>query len=711
MREKRIIAKNIGFIIGTLIATITFFIGVFFVMSENMESRKQTLELETSNNVNHYNLVLHTIFHNILVIETYVNTVGIDNITQESFDDFVEFINFEGEDFVSFSIAPSGIIEFYYSKDFGEGLIGYDLVNDEREYVRTAVEYAIDNKVIVVNGPFELIQGDKGLVFRKPLFDEDEFVGLINFVVDYDLLAESFNSNDAKTIYTSIYDENKGIVFGDAEYTDNIHYYEKIDLEYVNWSIGIQISSEFDRSEILKSAYLGSGFTLLYLLIMYLWSNYYFKTRALLSYQNTLIKYDNLTSLPNRRLLNEETNQLIEDGVPFYLGFGDLDNFKNINDVLGHTIGDQYLSFVAKQFDKLVENNLRIYRWGGDEFIFVFITEERDSIIAKLDNIFDIFKTPFDINGSKHQISISVGVVHYPNDGANLDELIKHADIVMYDIKAQYKNTYSFFEEKYLVELYQKIEFQQKLDDYQISDFEVFLQPIIDVKTNEVKGFEGLSRLFDKDGKLIPTFAVIKRYEQDGKITNLDKHVFHQICKYLNHINKECEKEYFLTFNISPLSLNNDYIEYLRRTVNSYKINPKLIIIEVIETLGFKDIRISIELLNKIKDIGFKIAMDDFGMGYSSLSYLAKLPFDIIKIDKSFVQTYESDAFNKTILRTIQEISETLNLETLVEGIETQKQLDFVLDLGTNYYQGYLHSKPQRFDEIMKIIRKEEAKK
>lgn len=698
------IQKNTIFVVTLLIATLLYFIGVFLIQSDRIDRKDQIIALESSIAEVHYKDVLLHVTHNIEIIETFVMTEGMESITTESFDAFMEDFNPQDVDFVSVSVAPDGIIEFYYSEDYGDGLIGYDLVHDNRSFVREAVEYAIDNQVIVVNGPFDLLQGNQGIVFRKPVFEDNVFVGLVNFVVDYDNLESTFQDTGLQAINTGIFDANNTLIFGDASYSDSMYFYEQTNVNYVDWYIGIHVREAFEQQEDLRVSLLRVGFIIIYILMVYLWTNYYHKTKRFISYQSHLIHFDNLTLLPNRRLFEEETNQLIEKNQEFYLGFGDLDNFKNINDVLGHSIGDDYLIFVSEQLRRMTNDTLRIYRWGGDEFIFVFLETKRQSVIQKVDRIFDIFKTPFDINGSKHQISISIGLVNYPTDSDNLDDLVRRADIVMYDIKAHYKNTYSFFEEEYLQELYKVIYFQQELDQYAISDFHVYFQPIIDINTSKIVGFEALSRLFDTNGEPFNTGAIIKQYEKDGTITNLDKHVFHQACISLNKLNKAFGKQYFITFNISPLSLNYDYIDYLKRTARSYHIDTKYIIIEIIETLGFKDVAISVELLSEIKKLGFKIAMDDFGMGYSSLSYIAKLPLDIIKIDRSFVHTYESDAFNRTILNTIQDISDSLHLQTLVEGIETEKQLDFVRTLGVQYYQGYLHSKPQPLEDILSLL-------
>jgi diguanylate cyclase (GGDEF)-like protein len=706
VRIRTYVKENIFFLVTLLIATILFFSGVFLIQTDRQNRKRQIIALESSISEGHYNVILRDVLHNVNTIETFVLSVGMDNIDDESFDAFTDRFSPQGVDFVSVSIAPDGIMEFYHSEEYGDGLIGLDLVNDEREHVRNAVQYAIDNNVIVVNGPFDLLQGDQGIVFRKAVFEDGEFAGLINFVVDYNELQYSFYQIDLTSVRTGIFDGNSNsVIFGNAEYSDTMYKYADIELDYVDWKLGVQIDEDFNRQESITISVMGISFVIVYFAMASLWSNYYHRTKSFIKRQNQLIHYDNLTGLPNRRLFVIETNQLIHDHVEFYLGFGDLDNFKNINDVLGHSIGDQYLIFLSDKLKQLRTKNFRIYRWGGDEFIFVFIGPKRDMVIRNIDNIFDILRTSFDINGSKHQISISIGIVHHPQDSRNLDDLVRRADIVMYDIKAHYKNTYSFFQEKYLEELYKEVEFQQELDQYTIEDFSVYYQPIIDIQTTEIVGFEGLARLFNKEGKPFNTASIIKRYEQDGTITSLDKHIFHEACVCLNTLKKEGYKSHFITFNISPLSLNYDFIDYLKRTSRSYDIDTSKIIIEIIETLGFKDVKISVELLTEIKKLGFKIAMDDFGMGYSSLSYIAQLPLDIIKIDKTFIHTYEENTFNRTILNTIQDISDSLHLKTLVEGIETKKQLDFVKDLGVEYYQGYYHSKPQPFEETLKLLR------
>ena len=706
MKFKNFVKKHHRLMIALFFAFIVWFFFAFLTIQNSRYTRTEIIELDTSRSLNQYSLVLGNIFSDLENIETFVLTKGIDNISESDFMEFAENHSFDDIGFVSFSIAPNGVVEHYYSEEFDDSLVGHDFINDERQEVRESVQYAIENKVVIVNGPFDLLIGDLGIVFRKPIYDNDEFVGLIGLVVHVDELYSHLHKEDTDRIVTGVFDKNNNLVFGEQEPGGPlIHKTQDLNFEYVEWHIGVQVTEDFDSTQFLLSNFLGVGFTLLIIVIMTSWIFYYIKNNRLLFEQNKLIYYDVLSGLPNRMLFEEQTTKLINQQVPFLLGFGDLDNFKNINDVLGHSVGDQYLSFVTSHLSELISDNLRIYRWGGDEFIFIFLDTDKNHLSKTMEHIFEIFKKPFEVKETKHQISISIGVVEFPLHGSNLDDLVKRADIVMYDIKAQYKNTYSFFEQKYLDDLVKQHEFQQALDKYTVDDFDVYLQPIIDVSSGKVRGFEGLARLFSDDGIQFSTYEIIKLYEQDGTITKLDKFVFHRICTYIHDCQKIEKEGMFFTFNISPLSLTTEYIDYIEMTVHSYNIDPNTIVIEIIETLGFKDVKISIEMLERIKRIGFKIAMDDFGMGYSSLSYITKLPLNIIKIDRSFIHDYETNTFNRTILNTIKDISNSLHLEVLVEGVETQGQLDFITQLGAQYYQGYLHSKPMSYEKMKKFIR------
>lgn len=682
-------------------STIIYFLATYSVISRFGDSYRNELKLETELIAHIYQEEFQKVFSDIEQVRTYINTVDDTSFTQESFNAFIENNSLEYEGFIGLCVAPDGVREFFYTEMQVDIPLDVNILENDDETISLDYQYSILTGKTVIDEPRMVPAGVYGIVFRTAYFEDGEFAGIINYTISKEYLDSQIGILPYDITSSIIVDYNNETIFGDELNNQESVTTTYLDKTHTNALIKVQESTSAQRNQFMGNVYIGTGFVILYFIIIALWTNYYSKNYSLLKKQKQLINYDNLTGLPNRLLFEEETQHLIDNKIPFVLGFGDLDNFKNINDVLGHTVGDHYLSFIANQMKEFTSNKIKIYRWGGDEFIFVFQTSERSQIFESIERIFDLFKEPFDINGSKHQISISIGLVEFPLHGTNLDDLVKRADIVMYDVKSNQKNTYSFFKQVYLDELMEEIEFQQKVDEINLKDSELYLQPIVHTNTNEVVGFEALSRIKDNNGNPLNTLRVIKSLEKDGLITKLDKQVFRGICEIMSKFQSTIQMNYFISFNISPLSLNNDYIEFIERTVKSYRLNPSNFIIEIIETLGFKDVNQSVNLLNRIKQSGFRIAMDDFGMGYSSLSYISKLPLDLIKIDKSFIDTYKTDKFNQTILMTIQDISKSLKVNTLAEGIETKEQLEYIKSLGTMYYQGFYHSKPERAEDIL----------
>ena len=699
------IKSNKGFSLVLLVSTVLWVISVGIFLSSTNTANTEIIDIESRRALDHYKIVLNTVFNNISKIEVFTETVGVDNLTDDVFNEFVENTEFQDVEFISLSIAPHGVIEYYYSDEFTTSLIGLDLLSDDREEVKELVQKAIDDDVIVINGPFILIQGGNGIVFRKATYENGEFVSIINFVVSYDNLDLLLNDNGSNMVDSGIYDKDNNLIFGDLEYSSNLDVYKSFDIKNVDWHVGVNVDREYQLGLIFNNFIIVIIAFLLYVFAVYFGTTYYRKNKNLLKTQENLIHYDNLTNLPNRRLLIRDINSLIYLNEPFYLGFGDLDNFKNLNDILGHTVGDNYLRDISKRFHNITSDSLKIYRWGGDEFIFLFKLKTKKETISYLDDVYNTFKKPITIKETNYNVSMSIGVVNYPVHGKTIDGLIKRADIVMYDIKSQQKNTYGFFEDKYLENLRREVNFENNLYEYSIEDLEVYLQPIVSIKTNEIVGFEALSRMFDKEGNLINTAEMIKVYERKGDIFKLDKYIVEKACQYSVILSKEFGKEYFISFNISPITLSEDYICFLKEMIVKYKIKPLNFVIEIIETTGFKDIDESVLLLNKLRKLGFRIAMDDFGMGYSSLSYITRLPLSLIKIDRDFIHNYQTNEFDKLLIFTIRDISNSLKIEIIVEGIETEEQLRFLKEIGAHYYQGYFHSKPMSFNNIKKLLK------
>jgi len=677
-------------------------IGTFFALHT---TKNNLIEIETLREREHYESVLNSILIKLETITVYTETTGIYDITQESFDEFSEKSDFTGIGFVSFSIAPDGIMAFYYSEEYDDDLVGLDLVNDERDYVREAVAYAIENDVVVINGPYELLHGGEGIVFRRAIYDDEgDFIGIINLVVNSAMLNSFFMQDGSSVVDVGIYTTDDTMIFGSLPYSADIFLLEKMDIDNVDWRIGIQVAPDFTKRFTIYDIILISISTVLYGIGIFLGTQFYFKNKSLLINQYNLIRFDNLTSLPNRRQLEEDVNRLITTNQSFYLGFGDLDNFKMMNDILGHSVGDEYLKLIAARFMKLTNDKLSVYRWGGDEFIFIVQCIDKEEAIECFNRIYANLEMPVKVRNVEYGISLSTGIVQYPRHGITMDDLIKRADIVMYDVKSHNKENFNFFENRYLDSLQREVDFENRVNQFELDQYQVYLQPIVDVANNEVFGFEGLTRLIDATGKPLNTIDVIKVLERQGRIPELDKHVFDTICVYSRRLKELFGKDYHFSFNVSPVTLSEDFVEYLARRVQEENLRPNQFMFEIIETIGFKDINESVHLLKRLRDIGFLIAMDDFGMGYSSLSYIAKLPLSVIKIDRYFINNYYDNEFDRLLIFAIKDLSKSLKLEIVVEGIETTRQLDFIRKLGAHYYQGYIHSKPMNFEKLVEKL-------
>jgi len=701
MRIFKAIKENRSFFITASVITLLWTFLIFGTMWSLHTTRDNLISIETLREEGHYEGVLNAIFKKLEVIKVFTETNGIYEITDTEFDEFAEKTDFTGIGFVSVSIAPDGIIGFYYSEEYEDDLIGRDLVNDERDYVREAVAYAIENDVVVINGPYLLIHGGEGIVFRRAIFEDGDFVGIINLVVNSAMLNDAFMEDHSEVVDVGIYQTDDTMIFGSLEYSANHMILKTMDIENVDWRIGIAVNHDFANRYTHIDIILISLSSLLYIFGMYLGVKFYSKNKSLLVTQYNLIRFDNLTALPNRLHLQEDVENLISGNQPFYLGFGDLDNFKMINDIMGHSIGDEYLRHIADRFSNQIHDKLSIYRWGGDEFIFVVKCLEKEEAIEFFDRIYASLETPVKVRNVDYNISLSMGIVQYPRHGITMDDLIKRADIVMYDVKSHNKKTYNFFENRYLDSLQREVDFENKVNQFELDEYQVYLQPIVDVKNNEIYGFEGLTRLIDKNGKALNTIDVIRVLERQGRIPELDKHVFETICGYSKQLTDIFNRDFHFSFNVSPVSLSQDFVDYLAKKVKEHQLKPNQFMFEIIETIGFKDIDESVFLLKKLRDIGFQIAMDDFGMGYSSLSYITKLPLSVLKIDRYFINNYYDNEFDRLLIFAIRDISKSLKLDIVVEGIETSRQLDFIRSLGAHYYQGYIHSRPMSFEHLV----------
>ena len=424
--------------------------------------------------------------------------------------------------------------------------------------------------------------------------------------------------------------------------------------------------------------------------------------------------YDTLTFLPNRTLFNDKLAQTIANAQinkeQFALLFIDLDQFKKINDTLGHNVGDLILIKVASRLKKLLKDEDSLARLGGDEFAIIQKGINSSSQLAA--KIIDVIKEPIIINEKTLFISSSIGISIFPNDSRDKDDLLKFADSAMYKAKDEGRDNFQFYSSKMTSLALQRITIEHNLRIAIKEDqFLVYFQPQMDAITNKITGMEALIRWEHPELGLIYPDQFIPIAEENGLIVDVDRIVMRKAMKQFGQWHKDGLNPGVLALNLAIKHLNKkDFIPMLKETMSSLDFSPKWLELEVTEGQIMKDPDEAILKLNEIKNLGIEIAIDDFGTGYSSLSYLKKLPLDKLKIDKSFILDIPNDEDDAAITKAIIALGKSLNLNLIAEGVEIQYQRDFLIENDCNNIQGYFYSKPISIED-MTIFLKENSTK
>jgi diguanylate cyclase (GGDEF)-like protein len=401
--------------------------------------------------------------------------------------------------------------------------------------------------------------------------------------------------------------------------------------------------------------------------------------------------HDSLTDLPNRIL------------------FIDLDHFKEINDSLGHHVGDKVLVEFSNRMKKIIRKSDTISRLGGDEFSIILneVTDE-DNITNFIVKSMEIIKEPFIISGRKLHVGMSIGISMYPNDGDSSNLLLQNADAAMYKAKESGRGTYSFYDEEMTHRALERISLETELRNALKEDeLVVYFQPQIDASNDKLVGMEALVRWEHPTLGLIFPDKFIPLAELTGLIVDLDRVVMKKALS-------QFKKWYKAGFNPGKLAMNlamkqiesADLVEFLDELIKSEECSYNNIELEVTENQIMKDPDKSVKVLEALNKLGISIAIDDFGTGYSSLAYLKRLPIRKIKIDKSFVDGLPHDAEDVAISNTVINLCRSLDLKVIAEGVETEKQKNFLLENGCKYIQGYLYSKPLSAEDMTKYLQK-----
>ncbi len=421
--------------------------------------------------------------------------------------------------------------------------------------------------------------------------------------------------------------------------------------------------------------------------------------------------HDSLTSLPNRALFNDRLSQIIKsskrNNKNFALLFIDLDQFKKVNDSLGHDIGDKVLKIASSRLERSIRVDDTLARLGGDEFIIILKDVIEISDISKVCfKIIKEIKKPILVDGHTLYISASIGISKYPKDADNEKDLIKYADIAMYKAKNCGRDGFEYFSTPLSSSAYKKTLLDNSLRIAVKEDqFIVYYQPQYNIGTKQISGFEALIRWrHPKDGLIYPA-NFIPNAKENGLIIEIDKIVMKKAMKQFSTWHKKGLNPGTLALNLMMKQLNkDDFIPMLIQTMKDLDFNSKWLELEVKECQVMDNPQNSIKKLKKLSELGVKIAIDDFGTAYSSLAYLQKLPLDKLKIDKSFILNLLSSEDDKAVTKAIIALAQSLNLKIVAEGVESESQKEFLQENGCNDVQGFLFAKPLPANKITTLL-------
>lgn len=421
--------------------------------------------------------------------------------------------------------------------------------------------------------------------------------------------------------------------------------------------------------------------------------------------------YDILTGLPNRALVLDRIQQGITYAKQSHLimavMFIDLDRFKLINDTLGHTHGDKLLTEIAKRLSNCIRENDTVSRGGGDEFLIVLTALKNESESVEIARkCLDSLQAPLFLEGHKYNCGMSIGISFYPRDGQDAETLIRNADIAMYRAKELGRNNFQFFTEEMNRKVQMRLQIENELRETLFhQQFSLVYQPIVSLKSRHVVGVEALLRWEHLSLGNIPPSSFIPVAEECGMIIKIGEWVLRTACAQAKKWQNQGLDRVQMSINLSARQFRlANIFEQIQRVLSETQLDSRYIALELTESVIMDDVEKNIVILNKMKQMGISIVIDDFGIGYSSLNYLKRLPVDKLKIDKSFVQDIPEDLDDMSITAAIIALATKLNLKVIAEGVETLEQVNFLLAHHCDEIQGYYFSEPLDADKCTRLL-------
>ncbi|AXS83884.1 putative bifunctional diguanylate cyclase/phosphodiesterase [Marinobacter sp. Arc7-DN-1] len=604
-----------------------------------------------------------------------------------------------------------------------EEVIGYNVAfNDER---RQALELARQTGNWDLSGIVDLRQGGKGMVIYAPVGAGADNNGFIAGVFRMDVLARQLLTSRVLE-FVRIEIRQAGAVryvLNDSQSVNpDFAHTHPVDLPTLDWTLTLYPSEEWVENRY--SDWPGMTFTTL-LLMGLLTSLTALLVQLILKRNRTLLKTrreldqeiaqraaiqkdlarlestDTLTGLANRRFFMEDLSHTLNIADrqmrQVALIMLDLDRFQTLNDSLGHQFGDELLIKVSERLNRLSNERILVAYSGGDEFMLCQQqVDDIDDIIHLLGQIKQCFDLPFDVQGQSHSITATVGVAVYPQSGLDADTLLRNADVALYRAKEQGRNTYQFYTEGMQDREVMRLELDKDLSQALANnEFVLYYQPQLNLDNGEIQSVEALIRWQHPRRGLLPPVEFIPLAEESGRITDIGRWVVMAACRQLAKWQGTPQEGLCIAVNLSGRELDDEgLVDHIREALAAENVPADRLEVELTEEIFIQNIEHNLNQLSRLHQLGVRLAIDDFGVGYSSLGYLRDFPVDLLKIDRSFITDVTERHDDAVITRAVINLAHNLGIQVVAEGVETEDQLSFLKNHRCNFAQGYLISRP-----------------
>lgn len=632
------------------------------------------------------------------------------------FDEFASTLLQRMEGISNLQLAPDGVINQIYPLAGNEQAIGHDILKDDKRKIE-AMD-AVRDRMLTLAGPFELLQGGTAVIGRNPVFimqpdGTEKFWGFTSALI---LLEDLISGAGLNTLPATKYvyelsrlspDSGMKSVFASNGDTTGVEL-QSIEMTVPNGSWTLQIGLIKSGKHTLHYRFLQITTFIVALLLAAL-------TRRIADEPETLRRkvatqtqdlhklayFDGLTGLPNRHHFNEDLASALKkhtkSGYELSLILMDLDRFKEVNDTLGHDVGDKLLRAVSDRISKKLPDGSMLARLGGDEFAVIVTGPECVAVAEQISQ--DIIETvgqPFELQGNVVHVSASIGIASSSQSNLEPVELLKCADQAMYEVKRRGRNGFMHNCEAIQQQISLRTSLANDLRNaIHAGELQLFYQPIIESASGSVNKAEALLRWHHPTQGIISPVVFIPLAEETGLIHEIGDWVFTEAISQVRNWRQTYNERFQISVNVSPMQFMSDgQIPRWIAKVNATDVEPDSILIEITESVLMENDHNNIELLSSLKEAGIQFALDDFGTGYSSLSYLKMLDVDYLKIDRSFIQNLTAANKDLVLCRAILSIAKSFGYKVVAEGVETIEHEKLLCSIGCHYLQGFLYSKP-----------------